>query len=42
MVAYDDKVYIFTSLNQKATVINNLSDVNDLFEEKISEVKDAF
>ena len=42
IVKSNNKVYIFNSINKKPIVVDYLSDVNDYFDDKISEVKDAF
>ena len=42
IVKSNNKVYIFNSINKKPIVVEYLSDVNDYFDDKISEVKDAF
>jgi prepilin-type N-terminal cleavage/methylation domain-containing protein len=42
IVEVNDKVYIFNSIKDKPVVVDYLSDVNNYFDDKISEVKDAF
>lgn len=42
VVDVGDKVYVFTSIHEKPFVFKYLSEVSDMFEEQVSEVKDAF
>ena len=42
IVQLDDKIYIFNSIDKKAVLIEYLSDVNNYFDDKKQEVKDAF
>jgi hypothetical protein len=42
IVELPNKVYIFNDIYTKPTTINYISDINDYFDNKIQEVKDAF
>ncbi len=42
VVSYNDKAYIFTSINEKAEEVSYLNDIADIFDNRIIEVKDAF
>lgn len=42
IVQVEEQIYIFNSIHEKPILKEYLSDVNDYFEDKISEVKDAF
>lgn len=42
IVETKDNTYIFNDIHKKPIVLESLSDVNDYFDKKIDEVKDAF
>ena len=42
IVDIEEKVFVFTAINDKATVLQSINDIPDMFEEKVTEVKDAF
>jgi len=42
IVFSEEKVYVYSALNDTPLILNYLNEVPDMFEEKISEVKDAF
>lgn len=42
IIETDNKVYIFSNLNNKVDTIKYISDIDQYFDKKIQEVKDAF